>query len=120
MAETSDSREVWVLERDGFPALVDEDEFDCVSPHRFKHTCFQNGKRVDTESTCYIPAPTWRPIAELPEAWRDGRDVLVESVGGMQCVVRHSGGYWWLDTGEDCLEVDVGLYLDLAIPEVPR
>ncbi len=124
MSDTSDSREVWVLERNGFPALVDEDEFDCVSPHRFKHTCFQNGKRVDTESTRYIPAPTWRPIAEMPKEWRDRRAVLCLLPGG-DCggvdpdpvCLRYEGVNWYDDTVTTRCPV---LYLDLAIPEVPR
>ena len=69
----------------------------------------------------YIPAPTWRPIAELPERhpeWLDGRDVVVW-VSGYHSVVAHhwDGDVWFAEFGGMIRPTH---YLDLAIPEVPR
>lgn len=67
----------------------------------------------------YIPAPTWRPIAELPERhpeWLDGRPILVIIDGEIACAT-WQGGMW--DDGYT-IGTNVTHYLDLAIPEVPR
>lgn len=70
------------------------------------------------------PAPTWRPIAEMPKEWRDRRAVLCLLPGG-DCggvdpdpvCLRYEGVNWYDDTVTTRCPV---LYLDLAIPEVPH
>lgn len=62
-------------------------------------------------------APTWRPIAELPPEWRDGREVTLSGYGEKH-VAAFDGLYWV--TGHGRKVGPVTHYLDLAIPEVPR
>ncbi len=63
-----------------------------------------------------VPAPTWRPIAELPEEWRDGRWVVL-SIGWSPSICMFSDGAWRFLDGR---YIEPTHYLDLAIPEVPR
>ena len=64
-------------------------------------------------------SPTWRPIAEMPEEWRDGRYVMVSNVDGIgdfEPFVARVVDDIWIDSGgyESCPTH----YLDLAIPEI--
>ena len=70
------------------------------------------------------PAPTWRPIAELPPEWRDGRLVLCQlsegnwgDFDGFPVALKFEGSDWYDDIGT---ERDPVRYLTLAIPEPPR
>ena len=66
----------------------------------------------------YIPSPTWRPIAEMPKEWRDGRWVaIVESAHRPWKAAQWDNGA--LVDEDDC-ECDPTLFLDLTIPEVPH
>ncbi len=67
-----------------------------------------------------VPAPRWTPIAQLPDSWRDGRSVVVSQLWDDDTRTTHCvtfDGYDWSD-GEFSYEPD--MFLDIAIPEVPR
>ena len=70
-----------------------------------------------------VPAPTWRPIAEMPKEWRDGRRVIVEDSYGDPWVARHppskDDDRRWFCDGGGYISPPVR-YLDLTIPEVSR
>lgn len=81
------------------------------------------GMQRENSLVRYIPAPAWKPIAELPPEWRDGRRIIVEDSYGDKWVAHHpqptdSDRRWYSDGG-GYLSPPVR-YLDLAIPEVPR
>ena len=63
-----------------------------------------------------VTAPTWRPIAEMPPEWRDGRWVVL-SIGWSPSICMFSDGAWRFLDGR---YIEPTHYLDLAIPEVPR
>ena len=75
------------------------------------------------------PAPAWRPIAEMPPEWRDGRLVRLGcSKDGNEYLCSWAGPDeplapgWYIWDGEDWtpLRVIPTHYLTLTIPEVPR
>ena len=69
-----------------------------------------------------VPAPTWRPIAEMPAEWRDGRLVAIADA---ECcsLSRYEDGDWAEDstlyTGNAYVTAPTH-YLTITIPEVPR
>lgn len=112
------------VKRDGTP--IDVEGWACASIDEAMHRSTMVVAKCQLQR--YIPAPTWRPIAEMPKEWRDGRPVLLSSniVPGCGPFV----GQWWRDgDGEDSWWCAVDAtewrdqpthYLDLTIPEVPR
>lgn len=78
-----------------------------------------------------VPSPTWRPIAELPAEWRDGRTVRLGDADGNEyvcswfpgpaCDEWRPGG-WEIWTGDEFARLTAAPthYLDLAIQEAPR
>ena len=105
--------DLWFLTEHGKPAIWATDQ-----------ETLETTRRPGQDVIHYIPAPTWRPIAEMPPEWRDGRAVLCLLPGG-DCggvdpdpvCLRYEGVNWYDDTVTARCPV---LYLDLAIPEVPR
>jgi hypothetical protein len=114
------ARELWAVERSGNPIWNQVRRSEPLAAVAATTCDIELREDVHTIAR-YIPSPTWRPIAEMPEEWRDGRYVVaanVDGIGDFEPFLVQVADEVWVDSGGARLEPTH--YLDLAIPEVPR